>query len=270
MYLELPSHRVNKNIAPQFGVTSFLHWKFNLYLFAYLYQQRCKLWLKLLFACWPNQMLIRSQALKKQDVQRTTVPSAIRDKKKYEHYLSVAVSYCGPLHGKLHHATKFQAITWFPQVHLSGPSLSWKSSVEHAKIGRAWPFYVAMCFMVLCKIPQTFRPIAAILKEFILKDGPLDLVQTYTGNFKGPWNVQKLAEHSHFKTRSASCYCASSHQISGWYPWRVRGGTSSLWPIQKSLLWLISKFRGTRKNWPSMAILYGVLLHGTLHNPTKF
>ena len=26
------------------------------------------------------------------------------------------------------------------------------------------------------------------------------------------------AEHGHFKKQSASYYCASSHQISGWYP----------------------------------------------------
>ena len=48
--------------------------------------------------------------------------------RKCEHSLSVAISYRDLLHGKLHHATKCQAVMWFPQFHLPGPSLSWKIS----------------------------------------------------------------------------------------------------------------------------------------------
>ena len=49
----------------------------------------------------------------------------------YKHWLSVAISNNEPLHGTLHHATKCQAIMWFPHISwyelLSlkpGPSLS--------------------------------------------------------------------------------------------------------------------------------------------------
>ena len=50
-------------------------------------------------------------------------PAKIR---KCEHKLSVAISYSDPLHGKLHHATTFQAVMGFPQFHLPGAHLSWK------------------------------------------------------------------------------------------------------------------------------------------------
>ena len=46
---------------------------------------------------------------KKQDVQRMTAPSAGRDQKK-QTFASVAISNSHPLHGTLHHATKFQAV----------------------------------------------------------------------------------------------------------------------------------------------------------------
>ena len=39
---------------------------------------------------------------------------------------SVTKSYSYPLHGKLHHATKFHAVMWFPKFYHPGPSLSWK------------------------------------------------------------------------------------------------------------------------------------------------
>ena len=39
-----------------------------------------------------------------------------------------------------------------------------QSSVEHAKIGRAWPYFIAICPMVLCIISPHFRRIADILK----------------------------------------------------------------------------------------------------------
>ena len=58
-------------------------------------------------------------------------------------------------------------------------------------------------------------------------------------------------------------------QANSWNPQRVRAVTSSLRPGQ-SISWKISKFRGTRKNWPNMAILYSDLLHGTVHHSTKF
>ena len=64
-----------------------------------------------------------------QDVQRTTAPSAGQDHKMRT--LAACGYFSGPLHGKLHHATKFQAVMWFLQFHLSGPSLSWKNSKFH-------------------------------------------------------------------------------------------------------------------------------------------
>ena len=84
-------------------------------------------------------------------------PAEIR---KYEHWLSVAISNSDPRHGTLHHTTKFQAEMWFP--------------------------------------------------------------------------------------------CISKYESSSW---------SRL---------MIEKFRGTRKNWPSKAILKSDLLHGTVHHSTKF
>ena len=77
-------------------------------------------------------------------------PAEIR---KWEHWLSVAISYSDLLPGNCHHATKFQALMWLPQ--------------------------------------------------FIF------LVQEYHGKFS------TLAVHCHFTQQSASCYCASSQQISG-------------------------------------------------------
>ena len=50
---------------------------------------------------------------------------------------------------------------------------------------------------------------------------------------------------------------------------RVRVVTPSLRPGQ-NLSRKITKFLGTRKNWPSIAILSSDLLHGTVHHPTKF
>ena len=43
--------------------------------------------------------------------------------RKCEHQLSVVITYSDPLNGILHPATKFQAVLWFPQFHLPGPSL---------------------------------------------------------------------------------------------------------------------------------------------------
>ena len=37
-----------------------------------------------------------------------------------------------------------------------------------------------------------------------------------------------------------------------------------------SYLMEIPKFRKMHKNWPSMTILSSGLLHGTVHDPTKF
>ena len=48
-------------------------------------------------------------------------------------------------------------------------------------------------------------------------------------------NAQKLAKHGHFKQRSASRYCISPHQISGWYIKSlksgngIRGGQTDSW-----------------------------------------
>ena len=137
--------------------------------------------------------------------------------------VSVAISCNDPVHGKLHHATKFHSVMWFPYFQLPGPSLSWKmskfrgkpkngpsmailgsdpihgtvhhltifeadrwnaprtavmsslglcpslfwtfqSAVVSAKFGRAQPFLIVICFIILCIIPPNFRPIAEILK----------------------------------------------------------------------------------------------------------
>ena len=62
--------------------------------------------------------------------------------RKCEHWLSVAVSNSNPLHGTLHHATKFQAIMWFPCIskmgHLPGPSLPWKI-LKFRRTPKNWP-----------------------------------------------------------------------------------------------------------------------------------
>ena len=74
-----------------------------------------------------------------------------------------------------------------------GPSLcrKFENSVERAKIGQAWPFYTATCFMILCIMSQNFRPIAEFLK--VLKQQRLssDLVLAFAGNFKVLWNMQQ-------------------------------------------------------------------------------
>ena len=40
-----------------------------------------------------------------------------------------------------------------------------RNLMEHAKIGRIWPFYIETCFMVLCITPVNFRSVPEILKE---------------------------------------------------------------------------------------------------------
>ena len=40
-----------------------------------------------------------------------------------------------------------------------------QSSLEHAKIGQAWPFWIVISSMVLCTISPNFRLIAEILKQ---------------------------------------------------------------------------------------------------------
>ena len=79
------------------------------------------------------------------------------------------------LHETVHHPTKFQADTcnpWRVRVVASSlrpdPSLSWKISKvrgTHTKIGQAWAFYIAICFMVLYIIPHNLRPISKIPEE---------------------------------------------------------------------------------------------------------
>ena len=80
-----------------------------------------------------------------------------------------------------------------------------------------------------------------------------------------------MTERGHFKQWSASWYIASYHQISGH---NVISSHFLIWtsPLRPgpSLSWNISTFRETRKNWPSMTILYSDLLHGTVHQAAKF
>ena len=87
---------------------------------------------------------------------------------------SMAIFSNDLLHGTVHHPTKFQANSWKPlrvkAVTSSlgpSPSLFWKflSSVERVNFCWAGPFYIAICFIILCIIPPNCRPIAEILKE---------------------------------------------------------------------------------------------------------
>ena len=83
----------------------------------------------------------------------------------------------------MHNPTKFQADIWNPKrVRAVTSSLrpgpknyrgKFQSSVEHAKIGRAWSFLITICSMVLYIIPPNFRLIAEILKE-LERDGQTD------------------------------------------------------------------------------------------------
>ena len=68
-----------------------------------------------------------------QDGQRTTAPSTHRDKKS-EYSLSVTISNSDLLHGTLHHATKFQAITWFPHISWYDASSWSKPIMENFKV----------------------------------------------------------------------------------------------------------------------------------------
>ena len=108
----------------------------------------------------------------------------------------------------------FQELTVETSSPGPGASVFWKfqSSVEQAKIGRSWPFWTAMCFMILCINPPDFRPTAEIIKEL------------------------ECVVHQTWSKRQSSNF---------------------------------SKFRGTRQNWPSMAILDCDLLRGTAHLPKK-
>ena len=69
-----------------------------------------------------KQLMTKTYTNKTFRERRHPRPAEIR---KCEHHLSVAISYSDP-HHKLHHATKFQAVMWFPQFHLPGPNLPWK------------------------------------------------------------------------------------------------------------------------------------------------
>ena len=91
-------------------------------------------------------------------------PAEIR---KCEHKLIVAISYSDPLSGKLHHTFQFQAVMWFPQLQVPGPSLSWKIS-KFRGMPNNWPnmaVFKAIYFIMLCIIAANFRPIAKIFNE---------------------------------------------------------------------------------------------------------
>ena len=107
------------------------------------------------------------------------------------------------LHHTVHHPTKFQADSWNPwrvkgamSSLRPGPSLFWEfeSSVERAKIGQAWPFYIAICFMLLCTIPPNFRQIAEILQELERYCRPSDLAQAYHGKFQSSTKRAKIGQ----------------------------------------------------------------------------
>ena len=67
-----------------------------------------------------------------------------------------------------------------------------KISVEHTKIGWAWPFNTAICFMVPCITSPNFRPIAEIIKK--LECHPSDLIQTYHGKFRSYMKHVKIGQ----------------------------------------------------------------------------
>ena len=77
------------------------------------------------------------------------------------------------LHDTVHHPIKFQANSWNPsRVRAVTSSLRpgpktyhGKSSVEHTKNGRARPFWIVICSMILCITPPNFSLVPEIFKE---------------------------------------------------------------------------------------------------------
>ena len=61
----------------------------------------------------------------------------------------------------------------------------------------------------------------------------------------------------------------TTFQTDNYFFYRVRAVTSVLRPAS-SLSWEISKFRGTHKNWSSIATVNSDMLHGTVYHPTLF
>ena len=79
-----------------------------------------------------------------------------------------------------------------------------QSSVEHTKIGQAWPFYTSICFMVLCIIPPNFRLITEIFQEWERKRCPSDLVHAYHGKFQSSVECTNIGWANPFSI--ASCF----------------------------------------------------------------
>ena len=77
-----------------------------------------------------------------------------------------AAGYCTSSHqitGQYWNLHSVRAVT--SSLRPGQKSPSWKNSVEHAKIGRSWPWKIAVCPMVPCIISSNFKRIAEILKE---------------------------------------------------------------------------------------------------------
>ena len=142
--------------------------------------------------------------------------------------------------------------------------------MEPGNIGRAWPFQIAICFIVMCIIPLNCWPITKILKEIERWRRPLDLVLAYSGNFTVPWNAEKWPSMAILNTELLhGTVHHATFQTNSWNHSIIRAVTSSPRPGPR-LTWKISNSRGTRKNWPSIAILNSDQFHGTVHHPTKF
>ena len=114
--------------------------------------------------------------------------------------LSMAISYSDPLHGKLHHATKFQAVMWFPQFHLPGLSLSWKISMFRGT-PKDWPSMPILSSDLLHGTVHHFTKFHAGSwnpLRFRAVKSSLGPVPSLFWKFKVPCNAQKLLKHGHF------------------------------------------------------------------------
>ena len=187
--------------------------------------------------------------------------------------MGVAILYNDPLYGKLHLATKLQAVMWFPRLHLPGPSLSWKIS-RFRGTRTNWPSMAISSNDLLhgtVHHPTKFQADSWNRKELEWQRRPSDLLLAYSGNFRVPWNAQNWPSLAILNSDllHVTVLHPTKFQSNSLNPWRVRAVASSL-RLGPSQSWKILKFHGLRINWPSMAILDNYLLHVTVHHPTRF
>ena len=85
-----------------------------------------------------------------------------------------------------------------------------------------------------------------------------DLDWAYHEKLQSSVAAEKLAEHRHFKYRSASWLFGSPHKISAWYP----SGVVQAYRGQLKALW-------NARRLAEHSHLYSGLLYGTVHPPAK-